>query len=293
MDISAQGRALLERFTFASPAICRAPGSTQEHDLGWFDNSVPIALSEDGQLLLMQVGGYTGGSSALAFYLRRTDGSPPVRLGGGLALDLSPDGKLVLARNKTTEGLTLVPTGPGRPVPVERGNLAFIEGGAFLDGRNRLIVLARESAKAPRLLYVQDAPSGQPRAVAPLEILWASPSPDGRFVMVVHDFNEDWYVLPIDSGEQRRVPNTKGLEPIRWTQDGASFFAGESGSIPFRVFKLDVATGQRTLFRELGPPDLTGVNNLGRVVMTPDGEAYAYGFDRSTTSDLFLVEGLK
>jgi len=40
------------------------------------------------------------------------------------------------------------------------------------------------------------------------------------------------------------------------------------------------------------PPDPTGISDIGRVVMTPDGDAYAYAYSR-VLSNLYLVEGLK
>ena len=204
-DITANGKVLLERATVTNGVIYQGSGSPRESDLGWFDSSFPAAISPSGDLLLMQVWGDAGGPSG-AFYLRKTDGSPPVKLGDGIAFALSPDARMVLAKLDRNEFLSLVPIGPGSPVPVARGDLKIIEDGAFLPGGTRLLVVARESEKAPRLLYVQESPTGKPRAIAPVELYWPRPSPDGRFVVASHDFNEDWYVLPIDGGEQRRVP---------------------------------------------------------------------------------------
>ena len=59
-----------------------------------------------------------------------------------------------------------------------------------------------------------------------------------------------------------------------------------------RIFRLDPATGRRTLFREIAPSDSAGFMNPPRVVLIPDGSAYAYGGFRML-SDLYLVEGLK
>lgn len=43
---------------------------------------------------------------------------------------------------------------------------------------------------------------------------------------------------------------------------------------------------------QLLPSDPAGVNNIGPIVLTPDGKSYVYGYHRTLT-DLYLVEGLK
>ena len=58
------------------------------------------------------------------------------------------------------------------------------------------------------------------------------------------------------------------------------------------VFTIDVATGRRTLWKELAPPDRTGVNGILAIRITPDGRSYAYSYYQPL-SDLFVVEGLK
>jgi hypothetical protein len=52
-----------------------------------------------------------------------------------------------------------------------------------------------------------------------------------------------------------------------------------------------VATGKRQLAGTLAPSDLAGVTAIDGVLFTPDGNAYAYSYDREF-SDLFLVEGV-
>jgi hypothetical protein len=58
------------------------------------------------------------------------------------------------------------------------------------------------------------------------------------------------------------------------------------------VYRVDVATGRKDLWKEIGPSDPAGVTGLGHVLLTPDGASYAYNYAR-TLSDLYLVEGLK
>ena len=57
--------------------------------------------------------------------------------------------------------------------------------------------------------------------------------------------------------------------------------------------RVEVATGRREPWKTLAPVDLTGLIDIGTICVTPDGKSYAYGYGRSATSDLYLVEGLK
>ena len=84
----------------------------------------PIELSADGKTLLFEEWGEGGGPHG-SIYLRRFDESTPVRLGNGLGLSLSPDGKTVLARLYTSPPkLALIPAVPARRAP--RGRRAAL-----------------------------------------------------------------------------------------------------------------------------------------------------------------------
>jgi hypothetical protein len=58
------------------------------------------------------------------------------------------------------------------------------------------------------------------------------------------------------------------------------------------VDRIDLATGRRTLWKELMPPDPVGVIWIGAVRIAADERSYAYQYSRSS-SELFLVEGLQ
>lgn len=85
---------------------------------------------------------------------------------------------------------------------------------------------------------------------------------------------------------------TSGEEPIEWAADAHSLYIYRPGELPAKVYGLDLATGERTLWRQLMPSDPAGVERIGPVRMTPDGKTYVYGYHR-TLADLYLVEGLK
>ncbi len=64
------------------------------------------------------------------------------------------------------------------------------------------------------------------------------------------------------------------------------------GEIPTKIYRFDLATGQRAVWREISVADRSGVELDPIVALTPDGKTCAYTVVR-TLSDLYLVDGLK
>ena len=58
-----------------------------------------------------------------------------------------------------------------------------------------------------------------------------------------------------------------------------------------QIFRLELGSGRRSLWKELQPPDPAGLEQIDAYV-TPDGSAYAYGYQR-ILSELYLVDGLR
>jgi hypothetical protein len=83
-----------------------------------------------------------------------------------------------------------------------------------------------------------------------------------------------------------------GDRPISWNQDGRSIYFYRTGEVPAKVYQLELATGKKTIWKQIVPIDSTGVSTIGPILVTPDGKTYVYGFHR-TLADLYLVEGLK
>ncbi|MGB6386210.1 MAG: protein kinase, partial [Terriglobales bacterium] len=100
LDVRRDGSVLLTRGNDRAGLIGLAPGDTKERDLSWLDWSVPGDLSADGRTVLFGETG-EGGGPKYAVYLRKTDGSPAIRLSEGIGLGLSPDGKWALTRPNT------------------------------------------------------------------------------------------------------------------------------------------------------------------------------------------------
>ena len=291
-DIMSDGRVLLAHDTWRRGLIVRVNDNSPERDFTWLDWSYPVTLSPDGKTLLFREEGEAGGAS-YAVYLRKTDGSAAVRLGNGASLALSPDGRLALSsRGDKQTDLFLLPTGAGEPKALEGHGISHSAATWFPDGK-RILFSGTETGHGLRL-YTQEIDTGKMDAISPEGVngLSFALSPDGKMVASVGP-DQKGYLFPTSSGESRAIPGFQvGEVPVAWSPDGQFLYIYKGGDLPAKVYRLNVANGSRTLWRQLMPPDPAGVEYVGPVLPTPDGKAYVYGY-RRLLSDLYLVEGLK
>lgn len=75
-------------------------------------------------------------------------------------------------------------------------------------------------------------------------------------------------------------------------RDGRVLYVSRPEGLPAKIFRLDMATGERVLWKEIAPSDPAGVFGIDPILLTRDGKAYVYSYRRLLT-DLYLVEGLK
>ncbi|MEO6222247.1 MAG: serine/threonine-protein kinase, partial [Vicinamibacterales bacterium] len=90
-DIASDGTVLAVAEDLRGGVFVQRAGTTEVLDLGWLDGSIAVDMSPAGDALLINEAGDAGG----AFYLRKLDGSPAVRLGAGAALSWSSKGDAV------------------------------------------------------------------------------------------------------------------------------------------------------------------------------------------------------
>jgi serine/threonine protein kinase/Tol biopolymer transport system component len=295
-DISRDGlRVLMARGNVRGAIVGVTPGSSKERDLGWFDYSSAADLSADGKALLFCEWGEAARGTHVS-YLRKTDGSDPVRLGEGKPLALSPNGKWALVVQQTQPPqLTLLPTGTGEQKSLSRGAISeYISAGWFPDGR-RIFFAGAEAGHGPRT-YVQEIDGGQPRAVTDEGFVGYLLSPDGKQIVAGDRYGE-FHLCPVDGGEPRDIDGyLEGDRLIQWSVDGRSLFLRGEGDLILKIYKLDLETGRREPWRDLTPPDLTGVfdigSSAGEVRVTPDGKYYVYT-SWTMFGELYMVEGLK
>ncbi|HSE41582.1 MAG TPA: hypothetical protein VLH08_12545, partial [Acidobacteriota bacterium] len=80
--------------------------------------------------------------------------------------------------------------------------------------------------------------------------------------------------------------------PLEWTSDGRGVFVARIQRIPIEIWQVELDSGKRTLFKEITPPDPSGIAGGLNVLITPDGKSYAYTY-RRVLSDLYLAPGLE
>ncbi|HEY3172811.1 MAG TPA: protein kinase [Thermoanaerobaculia bacterium] len=287
-DVSRDGRALLSRANWRREIVAIAPGETEGRNLTWLDWSFPTAISDDGKTVLFD----EQNVPVYLAYLRKTDGSPAVLLGKYHSIDLSRDGKWALVADQTGKQLTILPTGAGQSRTLPNEGIVYQGSLFFPDGR-RILSAASEPGRGSRF-YVQDVDGSKPRPISPegVNLLPGCISPDGRTIAALGP-ERRIMLYPTEPGEPRPAPGLLPDElPIRWTADGRAIWAFRQNEAPARIYRVDMTTGVRSLWKELTPPDPAGVLTMGPILMTPDGKSYVYSY-RRTLDELFLVEGLR
>jgi len=291
-DIARDGRMLLAQEDSVSVIAALPPHASREINLSWLDFSVARDMSADGELVLFDETGEGGGTTG-TIYIRKTDGSPPVRLGDGISVALSPDKKWAITAPPDPAGqFMLVPTGAGQSRILTHDSLTHLGGQWFPDGK-RYLFAGTETGHGVRF-YVQDLNSDKPKAITAEGVnpIQFALSHSGEFVAGLGS-DQKMYLYPTGGGEARAVSGVElGERPVGWTADDRSLFIYRYAEMPARVFQLDLATGKRSLWKQLLPPDAAGVDHIGGIILSADQKSYVYSY-YPNLSNLYLVEGAK
>ncbi len=289
-DIAPDGRLLLTRDEQRAGIMGSAPGATRERDMSWLDWSLPIDLSPDGNEMVFDEQGDQGGPT-YTVAVRDLRGSPPVPLGGGMAGGFSPDGKWVAATINYGQ-LVLLPTGAGTSRRIDPGGIQQYGHPILWLPDGKQLVFSGELAGHETQCFVQNIDGGKPRAVTPEGVTSCLPSPDGKWIAARDLARKQGRLYPLDGGQPREIPGLLPGENFTWTSDPNFIYAIQGKQTPIKIFRLNIATGQRLLFKEVSPVDLTGLCGVSHIILSPDGRSYIYGYIR-LLSDLYLVKGLK
>ena len=292
-DIAPDGRVLatLENERLAMEWSGDADQKTQ--DLSWYDWTLAKDISNDGQWVLFEESSEPAGPN-YAVAIRRTDGSPPIRLGDGSVGSLSPDGKWALSiYSGNPQHISLLPVGAGEAQPIYLPELAHLQNGAahFLPDGRRIIVVGNEPGR-PLRTYVVDIGGGKPRAVTPEGVYATLPSTDGKY-LCGFDSSARLTLYPTEGGSPRVVPvSASGLAVSQWSADDHSLYVYRAGDVPLQVYRVEIETGKMTPVRQLVPADRAGVVTIAPVVTNHQGTQFAYSYYQ-TLSMLYVISGLK
>ncbi len=291
-DISKDGRVLMTNESARLGILARGPGDEKERELSWLDYSLVSDISPDGRTILITESG-EGGGAGYSAYLRKTDGSPAIRLGAGGTEAFSPDGAWALSITGTAEPqIVLLPTGVGEPRALSREGVDPFNADFLPDGK-QIVFTASEAGRGTRL-YLRDLSGGKSRALTPegYSLYRGTITPNAKAIAVSGP-DRRVYLYPLAGGEPTALSGlTMAYRPIRFSADGRTLYCQENSTIPLKVVRYDMASGRMDPWKEVMVADAAGSNSISRFTVTPDGKAYAYSYLR-VLSYLQLVEGMK
>jgi sugar lactone lactonase YvrE/tRNA A-37 threonylcarbamoyl transferase component Bud32 len=286
-DVAKVGGWLVTRDDQSYRILVHPPGSAGVKDMSWLDYSIGPIISADGRLLA-----FTDQSSlADSLYsvmVRKTDGSPVVRLGEGVAHEISPDNRWVIGELSTAPlQFMLYPTGAGESRRLTWAGLETVNSVDFFPDGGSFFVCGNERARAARC-YQSPLDGSSLEPVTPDSIDAGLLRPDGLAVLARR--RDGLWVYPLSGGIPQKVAGADGDEVARWSPDGTALWVRAAGAT--RIDRLDVATGRRTVLLTIdGPKDVPGFQFLG-ISLADDPRVYAYAA-WSYSSLLFTVQGVR
>lgn len=288
-DVAADGRVLLSVVNSRLGIRYVDFEHSTERDLAWLDASFLYELSGDAKnALFVELSNGEGRNAAI--YLRKTDGSPAVRLGYGNRPSLSPDGKwIVCIRHEPTRSrLVLLPTGPGESRFLKVDGVRFESLGWFPDSK-RVLFTGNEPGRPVRT-WTYDLETDKSTPLTPESARGAQVSPDGHWFVFADSHGTS--LAPVEGGPHRTLTQLqKGEAVLRWSADGRELFLRKPEGDAIKISRLDVTTGRKEPWQTLKVPE-PGAEFIGAFALSADGKACAFSFQHDL-ANLYLVNGLK
>ncbi len=280
-DISRDGKALILAGYARSEILRPVEGDTQSSGFDW---STPADLSSDGRWLLFHesgegVGGQYTTLSAPARRVRsRTpwgregDGSVPGReMGARVARPACSSPASDSHRGGSTAGAS-------------RRRYISLPLGLFLPDGRRIVIVGEQKDRPPRT-YLQDLDGGPPRPFGEDGLRISVVSPDGtKLAGTTLDGRAFLFSAEGDGNDPKPIA---GVEPgeflVQWGADGKTLYVRGIEENPLTLYRVDLQTGERTLWKELRPSEEAGFLHFGvgprsGVRVTPDGRTLVYSY---------------
>jgi len=296
-DISRDGRLLTRDVGTRCEIAAASEADARPGRLSWFDWSVAADLSIDGRTLLFYESGEGVGLNFTTFF-RRMDGSEPARLGDGKALALSQDQKWALVSlTEPDRHLRLLPTGVGQPRDLPGGGIHIYHWAFFFPDGRRIGIAGEEKDRLPRT-YVQNVDGGPPRPFGEEGLRISVVSPDGkRLAGTTSDGRAFIFQSDGNGTDPRPIP---GVDPgeflVQWGSDGNSLYVRGIETNPLTLYRVDLQSGKRALWKRLRPTEEAGFIEFGAgprgVRITPDARSVVYTY-WTEQANLYVIEGLQ
>ena len=116
-------------------------------------------------------------------------------------------------------------------------------------------------------------------------------SPDGKFA-AANGPDGKMTLYPVEGGAARTVAGAQPADRlVQWSRDSKAIYVYNPYRLPARIERIDTASGKRDLFREISPPDASGVRYYD-LVLSGDLSTVVLGLERQL-SVLQIVQGLR
>jgi dipeptidyl aminopeptidase/acylaminoacyl peptidase len=292
MDIAADGRVLLSNEQYRTEITEIDPGAGKEHrGLEWFNGSSNPDISPDGKAIVFMEWGGPAGPLYLVVY-RKLDGSAPVALGPGTAAKFSPDGTTIAAAILTRPpqvALHPIGTGESRRLPVgDIVNLDHLDW--FPDGKHLLLIGAAEGQSLRT--FEMDLLGGKPQPLGPPDFIGGAVAKDGKRI-AGRNASREAVVFDRETQKMHVVPAIESPEVFdKWAEDGQALLVSSGTPAAVRMYRVEVATGKRTLLQTVELSEKAGSMLKLRLQYNEDSKTYVYD-TRRILGSLYVVEGLE
>jgi eukaryotic-like serine/threonine-protein kinase len=290
LDIAASGRALVSTEEARGTMSMVEHGSNQERDLSWLSYSYGPHLSADGsEILFTDLSEQSGNDYSV--YVRKSDGSPAVRLtGGGYGSDITSDGKwaMVILPDDPAQRIHVVPVGAGQARVLHWDGIQPRWAEWFPDGHRILMGASQSGAEA---VYLTDADGSTPKQLSPGTAPPGAVAPDAN--SFISRQNGVFAVRSLSDGSSKPIAGIQTAEfPIRWA-DQNHVFVQATTATGLNIYKVDTESGQRELWQTITPKDATGLRPMVTpTAITSDGRWMAFGC-RTQLGQLYSSDTLK
>jgi Tol biopolymer transport system component len=293
-DIAEDGQLLFSHENMTGAEMVASPSNSPERNVSVLGFGTFGTLSSDGKSVSFTESGHGIPTDYLVF-CRRLDTSAAVELGEGTVLGITPDGKYVVASVPSQPSkLRILPTRAGEartfdiaPVVVDRGFLSWLPGptGSNGAGTREFVFLGHEGERPPRGYRVSLA-GGPARTLTNGKgaEFWNLVSPDGTSVLQAVGTRpgnlDQALIVDLATGHTRPAPLQTADMPAAWDQDGKHVFVAQVADDGATLFRIDLSTGHREVWKQVRPSDPAGILSIAHFYVTPSGSAYAYSAGR-------------
>jgi Tol biopolymer transport system component len=296
-DVAKDGRVLFnESDDRIEMAVVGAHDNAPPRAMGWLDWALASDITPDGKMIVFGESGEGAGAN-YGVYIRKTDGSPAVRLGDGGSGAISLDGKWVATPDAagTANSVSILPVGAGEPRHLTDAAMSGLNVNWTTDSKS--VLYAHLEPDGQRRVYRESIDGTDRKPITPAGESFApargAVSPDGKFLIARRLSDHAAVLIALDgSGAIQVVPGIDATEVARhWSSDGKSIYIQSRGTLQTgsQIIKFDLATGKRETIKTILPADLAGYAGNDGQLVSSDGSTIVFSYTR-ILSTLYTLE---